>query len=286
LRADVAGEAAMSNINRPSLKHKTNFKTKDGDRWLPFEDDVAASHINKASILDRLLVLLMLSSQSGTDDELKEVRRQLFLLLLTRLRTLHKNRPPLSSYYVGQEYVEDRVHINCTIVFSLLYPGEVEPFEFWLHRMRVNVTQVGTRLIVRVFRKISVLLCDDMRLIGVRHQFIVGYVMVIMPKLNQGLLHNRYTRGNLLSRTFAIFEISDLSVIVDGVGVMLNWPRSIALFPPTARLGAKNAALYVQDYMDAIHAFFRNEYDDCVRRVITSAESFMEAQKWSVRQPL
>jgi hypothetical protein len=35
----LAGEAAMPNINRPSLKHETNFKTKDGDRWLPFTDD-------------------------------------------------------------------------------------------------------------------------------------------------------------------------------------------------------------------------------------------------------
>jgi hypothetical protein len=30
----------MPNINRPSLKHKTNFKTKDGDRWLLFTDDL------------------------------------------------------------------------------------------------------------------------------------------------------------------------------------------------------------------------------------------------------
>jgi hypothetical protein len=42
--AVFAGEAAVPNINRPSLKHKTNFKTKDGDRWLPFEDD---AHINQ-----------------------------------------------------------------------------------------------------------------------------------------------------------------------------------------------------------------------------------------------
>jgi hypothetical protein len=39
LRAEFAGEAAMPNINRPSLKHETKFKTKDGDRWLPFTDD-------------------------------------------------------------------------------------------------------------------------------------------------------------------------------------------------------------------------------------------------------
>jgi hypothetical protein len=48
LRADVAGEAAMPNINRPSLKHKTNFKTKDGDRWLPFEDDTQINQMIEA----------------------------------------------------------------------------------------------------------------------------------------------------------------------------------------------------------------------------------------------
>ena len=38
----------MPNINRPSLKHKTNFKTKDGDRWLPFEDDAQINQMIEA----------------------------------------------------------------------------------------------------------------------------------------------------------------------------------------------------------------------------------------------
>jgi hypothetical protein len=29
----------MPNINRPSLKHEANFRTRDGDRWLPFTDE-------------------------------------------------------------------------------------------------------------------------------------------------------------------------------------------------------------------------------------------------------
>ncbi len=38
----------MPNINRPSLKHTTNFKTKDGDRWLPFEDDAQINQMIEA----------------------------------------------------------------------------------------------------------------------------------------------------------------------------------------------------------------------------------------------
>src|SRR5262249_36650526 len=29
----------MPNINRPVRKHETNFRTRDGDQWLPFTDD-------------------------------------------------------------------------------------------------------------------------------------------------------------------------------------------------------------------------------------------------------
>jgi hypothetical protein len=38
----------MPNINRPSLKHKTNFKTKDGDRWLAFDNDAQINQMIEA----------------------------------------------------------------------------------------------------------------------------------------------------------------------------------------------------------------------------------------------
>ena len=50
----------MPNINRPSLKHATNFRTKDGDSWLPFTDETqitqmidAFMEINRKVIWDK-----------------------------------------------------------------------------------------------------------------------------------------------------------------------------------------------------------------------------------------
>ena len=31
----------MPNINRPSRNHKTDFRTRDGDLWLPFTDEIS-----------------------------------------------------------------------------------------------------------------------------------------------------------------------------------------------------------------------------------------------------
>ena len=38
----------MPNINRPSLKHETNFRTKDGDAWLPFTDETQITQMINA----------------------------------------------------------------------------------------------------------------------------------------------------------------------------------------------------------------------------------------------
>ena len=53
----------MPNINRPSLKHPTNFRTKDGSSWLPFTDDTqitqminAFMEINRKIIWDKGVV--------------------------------------------------------------------------------------------------------------------------------------------------------------------------------------------------------------------------------------
>jgi hypothetical protein len=38
----------MPNINRPSLKHETNFRTTDGDAWLPFTDETQITQMINA----------------------------------------------------------------------------------------------------------------------------------------------------------------------------------------------------------------------------------------------
>jgi hypothetical protein len=216
------------------------------------------------------------------DDAIIDSRVRLFTLLLMRLRALHANRP--ESFYIGQEYVEDKVRIDCTIAATLRCPGYVKQFDFWLHGTKVNGTQYGNVLLLRADRKISMRLWDDLRLKNVGQQFIIGYLNSLMPTVNRHLIDNRYREGHPLSRTFAIFELADVSVTARGRRLWLEWPRSISSFPPTVQLSDKITALYVRDYIDAMHAFFLNEYDDCIRRVITATENFLEMKNWKIKR--
>ncbi len=230
--------------------------------------------------------MLNASSDPSGCDSLTNSRARLFSLLLMRLRALHANRSIPRSYFLGQEYFGDHARADCTIAFMLLYPGHVEQVKFWFHRTNVSVTQSGNKLVVNAYRKISVRLWNDLRLLGVGGNFIIGYIKSLLPQINRRLLDNRYERGYLLSRTFAIFEVTNVSITVDNKRIWLNWPQSTLPFPPTMRLSGQISALFLRDYIDSIDAFFRNEYDDCVRRVITSTENFIEAKKWKVKPTL
>jgi hypothetical protein len=177
-------------------------------------------------------------SHAESDHGLLAARKQIFSVLLKRIAHLHIIRPPPESFYIGQPYVEDKRKVNCIIAANFIFPGYIAPFDFWLHGAHVVGSQYGNILHIQVYRKISQQLWDDVRLMIPfnKESFIIGYLASYMPTINRHLLDNRYYQGHLLSRTFAIFEAVNVSLTVNHRRMRLNWPISIAPFPPSANL--------------------------------------------------
>jgi hypothetical protein len=67
--------------------------------------------------------------------------------------------------------------------------------------------------------------------------------------------------------------------------LQVAWPRGVAPFPTSVALAPQATDIYLRDYIDAIHAFMKNDFDDCVRRVITSAENFFAHKGWTATPP-
>jgi hypothetical protein len=224
----------------------------------------------------------MPEGKSHAEDDVLQGRATIFSLLLARLRFLHSNRTVPSSHYVGKDYVEDKRRVKCIISATFLFPGEVDPFHFWLHQTKVDGVQYGNALVVTALREISAQLWEDLRLKDDGQAFIIGYLTSLMPAVNRRLINNRYNKGHLLSRTFAIFEAVDVSITVAGRRLWLSWPPSLPSFPPTTELAGIQTPLYVRDYIDSISAYYRYEYDDAIRRVITATENFLDNHGWKV----
>ena len=220
---------------------------------------------------------------SDVDAELTEARQRLFEILLRRLRQLHRSQRPPAAFYIGQPYVEDRDFVECIIGAKFIFPGLVPGFEFWKSGARIIGTQYQNILVIRIFRRISRKLWDDLKYLKQGERFIVGYVASLMPRINKALVDNRYDQGHLLSRTFAIFEATEIYVIVQSELVRINWPIAFAAFPPSAAIASRADRLFVRDLIDAMGLYFRGEFDDCIRRLITSTENFIETSGWNVQ---
>jgi hypothetical protein len=223
---------------------------------------------------------------SGEDDlALLATRKQIFAALLNRIAYLHINRSPPQSFYNGQPYVEDRRLVPCIMTMTFIFPGHISPFDFWLYGARVIGRQRGNLLIIQAHRQISQQLWDDVRLKIPfnKERFIIGYLASYMPTINRRLLDNRYSEGHLLSRTFAIFEATSVSVTVNKRRMQLNWPIAFAPFPLSARIVNDVRQPYINDFIDSMNSYLTSDFDHCIRRIITSAETFFEAREWRVK---
>jgi hypothetical protein len=224
---------------------------------------------------------------NATDEKLSAARKKIFSMLLRRLAQLYLASPIPESFYNGQPYVEDKRKVNSIIAAHFIFPGYISPFDFWLYGAHVVGTQHGNLLLVRVYKRISQQLWDDLRLIPIARseRFIIGYLASYMPTINRYLLDTRYFEGHLLARTFALFEAVDVSVTVNHRRMFLNWPISFATFPRSATIAKNVSELYVHDFIDSINSYFRSDFDDCIRRVVTSAETLFQARSWRSKAP-
>lgn len=183
------------------------------------------------------------------------------------------------SFYIGQNYVEDRVKVNCSIETNFYFLAEVESYDFDFEESKVSVRQSEHVLQVHIFRKISEQLWKDVLRSGGEESFILPYISKILPEVNHHLLKQRYIKGHILSRTFSLIDAQSIFVVNGKKRVQLKWPQNISGFPPTIGLAAENDEIYLRDYIDAMHSYFKNDYDDCIRRIITSVNNVINTRK-------
>lgn len=182
------------------------------------------------------------------------------------------------SFYIGQNYVEDKIRVKCTIELNFYFLAEVEPLDFDFNQSKVSLRQTGPTLQINIQREISDQLWKHV-LKSQDEGFILPYILKILPGVNQHLLNQRYIKGHILTRTFSIMDAQSIFISRGTARVRLRWPISISGFPPSVALAEANDEIYLRDYVDALHSYFKNDYDDCIRRVITSVENLIKVQK-------
>ncbi len=183
------------------------------------------------------------------------------------------------SFFVGQPYVEDPIRIDCVLEVNFVFPAIINATEFYLNKNKVSIQQKGSILQIHIYRKISGLLWKNINKSHTGESFILPYITKILPEINRRLLELRYFKGHLLARTFSVMEAHSIFVIHQKKRARLLWPMSIGGFPPSEAIAKENDEIYIRDYIDAMHSYFKNDFDECIRRVITSTENLFKIRE-------
>lgn len=211
---------------------------------------------------------------------LVEQRRALQAVILKRIYRLRFEGTPPHSFIHGAYYIEDPKRVECQIICLATFFGQIAAFDFWLNGANISVYQYGSNLVFRVSKKIPERLWDDVRWFSHGETHIIGYLRSYLPSVNRNILEQRYLSGHIMNQTISLVDLHNITISVKQRLVRISWPIGISRFPRNFEYKNELSTIYIRDFIDACQSFFRSEYEDCIRRVVTSAENFFSEKKW------
>jgi hypothetical protein len=175
-----------------------------------------------------------------------------------------------------KEFIEDKERIPAIITCSFHLSASVKHIGFIYKDNVVATGQNGCDLILHIEREISKNLFYSAKKNHVAETFIVGYINEIIPILNEHLIQQKYSTGHLLIRTFSPLDIQELYVANKDTEeyFKLSWPISFTNFPRTEEFAEGSNYKFIRDLIEASTFYFYYNLDDCVRKIISSAENF------------
>lgn len=194
---------------------------------------------------------------------------------------MEKDTPPESSRYVGQEYVEDRNKTRMRFDVCLHTPAQLEPFELFHEKRRIAGVQRGRELTISFEETLPRTLIDDIAWGRKNYaQYVLGYISSPLTRVNGEMLRQRYALGHFLVNTFSFFDITSIKITnaeQDPTDEVINVPLpQIFSAPPHAHFTGVDKAepeAFLRDYVDAWADMFRGDYDNCIRKLVTSVEN-------------
>lgn len=183
------------------------------------------------------------------------------------------------SFFAGQEYLEDQLHDLMRVELCFYTPAVLDPFEFYVQKKKVVGSQNSGVLKVTFDVDFPRKLIDDLAWgRGNSQAYVLGYISRYLPRINEEMLRQRYSSGHFLLRTFSpldVFKITITNLKPEWADEVINvpWPPTFAKFPPAQMMQGTQMETYLKDFVDAGNDYLRGDYDNCIRRVITSAEN-------------
>jgi len=180
-----------------------------------------------------------------------------------------------------QDYGKNK-QIDATISYVFPVPAPFEPFEVEGLENNARVVFKSNCLIISIKRQISAPLVkgikkrDQLRATQAK-TILLGFLSDIIGPLNDRLSILRYNKGHLLLKS-----ISSMDLLY--VSINRKWRRPVIFphnscignFKPLQKHSKAGNEVFVRDLIDAMRSYLYHDYDECIRKLITSVENFYD----------
>jgi hypothetical protein len=185
------------------------------------------------------------------------------------------------SYYIGKEFFEDEDRIDVEIICFFSSAASIDIFHNKTSNWEATTEQISGRLKLIIKRKISKKLLTSLREKRSLVYFIIGYINEILPSLNEHVRAQKYLLGQILANTYSSMDVVEILINTNGTDGSLNLilPTTITPFPSSKQLARELDEIFIRDYIDAMGCYFNENYDECIRKVVTSLENFFIFKK-------
>ena len=182
------------------------------------------------------------------------------------------------GFFNGRKYINDVVKIPIQFQICFLSFAKIKEIKIMANGVDVSLKQAKDSLNVFFILKISEKLFNDLYS-NIGQQWILGYIGEILPFVNEEILRQKYKYAYYLLRTFTIFDASEIRLVDSKSkrGLIINGPFGMDSIPIDSwKPISGDDHLYFRDFVDAVSSYFYANYEDCVRRLITSVENFIK----------
>jgi hypothetical protein len=188
-----------------------------------------------------------------------------------------------------QQYYRDQNKVEVLIKYTFKLPVLVSDFNIDEHPLFVR--QTNDEIHVNYHRLITRSLLDDLiELWMIRSQqkevpevlsnkspglYIVGFIAETMSRINEEILNRKYLEGHVLLRTISQFDIYNVFIVDKDVKyVGITWPAIIPSFTEITKVSKGFDVIFIRDLIDAVTEYFYFNFDECIKKVITSLENY------------
>jgi len=175
--------------------------------------------------------------------------------------------------YVGKEYIEDEKKDPVIIRYHLLLTWNINEFSFSDDYGQIKCYNDKGLINVDYEITISHELIEDAISTNKGIGFLKGYFVEILNHINRELYHQKYLRGYLLIRPVSFRDIFIIELIRDDKTSQIPCLENQAIIIDKS-IDSQNDYVFLRDFIDSMTAFLNNNFEDCIRLLITSLENY------------